>query len=232
MSIKVMSAVWECEGLDAAERLVMLSLADHADDEGTCYPSIARLCLRTSMSDRGVQKVMARLIERGFLAVEMNAGKRGANLYRLTATPERSSPPNDVHPRTTFTQPPNVVRITPEPGSPEPSVTIKEPSEEKAAPKSRRRPEVPLPEGWIPNDRNISDAQARNFSAQEIHDEAERFRDYHFARDTRFRDWDAAWRTWLGNAKRFAPRGGTVARPGGGMADAFAAVAAARSGRA
>lgn len=132
MSIKVMSAVWECQGLDASERLVMLSLADHADDEGRCYPSIRRLCERTSMSDRGVQKVLSRLAERGFVKAQPNAGQGGANLYTVTATPERGSPPEPRSPRTTFTTPPNPVRKTPEPGSPKPSVTIKEPSEKSA----------------------------------------------------------------------------------------------------
>jgi hypothetical protein len=128
LSVKIMSAVWECEGLDATERLVMLSLADHADDMGRCYPSIARLCQRTSMSDRGVQKVLGRLVERGFISVKPGAGQSGANLYTLS-TPEPGSPrttftpPNDVHPkpRTTFTPPPNPVPNTPEPGSPKPS---------------------------------------------------------------------------------------------------------------
>jgi hypothetical protein len=109
MSIKIMSAVWEREDLDASERLVMLSLADHSDDEGVCYPSIARLAKRTSMSDRGVQKVLVRLQERGFLRVEIGAGRSGSNRYFVNATPEPGSPPNQVHPRTRFTTPPNHV---------------------------------------------------------------------------------------------------------------------------
>ena len=63
MSIRVMSAVWESTTLDPFERLVLLSLADHADDEGHCYPSIARLCRRTGMKERGVQNVIRRLEE-------------------------------------------------------------------------------------------------------------------------------------------------------------------------
>jgi hypothetical protein len=133
VSVKVMSAVWDREDLDASERLVMLSLADHADDEGVCYPSIARLCKRTSMSDRGVQKVLVRLQERGFLRVEIGAGRSGSNRYFVNATPEPSSPPNYVHPRTVDTTPPNPVRKTPEPGSPKPSRTINETSDSISA---------------------------------------------------------------------------------------------------
>lgn len=231
MSIKVMSAVWECEELDASERLVMLSLADHADDEGRCYPSIARLCRRTSMSDRGVQKVISRLSERGFITIKPNAGQGGANLYFLTSTTEPGSPPEQRSPRTTFTTPPNPVRKTPEPRSPKPSGTIIEPSEDRAREaKPRRKPEVPLPPDWVPSDRNIADAEARQFSAQEIHDEADRFRNHHIARDTRFMDWDAAWRTWLGNSRKFEGRGmAGKASPGGyGQGGSIASIAARR----
>lgn len=148
MSIKVMAAVWEIEGIDSSECLVLMALADHADDRGRCYPSIARLAKRTKLSDRGVQKVIARLIEKGFVTVTPSAGQGGANLYTVTATPDvpaivvadpvgardvDAQRVNDVHPergspRTTGTTPPNDVRKTPERRSPKPSGTSIEPS--------------------------------------------------------------------------------------------------------
>ena len=123
-----MSQVWDIEGIDSSECLVLIALADHADDQGRCYPSIGRLAKRTKLSDRGVQKVISRLIEKGFVSVSPCAGQGGSNLYTVTATPEPSSPLNDVHPRTAFTTPPNHVRKTPEPRSPKPSRTVIEPS--------------------------------------------------------------------------------------------------------
>ena len=123
-----MSAVWDIEDIDSSECLVLIALADHADDMGRCYPSIGRLAKRTKLSDRGVQKVISRLIEKGFVTVTPCAGQGGANLYTVTATPEPRSPLNDVHPRTEFTTPPNHVRETPEPRSPKPSRTTIEPS--------------------------------------------------------------------------------------------------------
>ena len=86
MSVKVMSAVWEREDMDASERLVMLSLADHADDEGVCYPSIARLCKRTSLANRTVQMAVKRLEARGLIYVEPNAGRNGTNMFYLFAS--------------------------------------------------------------------------------------------------------------------------------------------------
>jgi uncharacterized protein YdaU (DUF1376 family) len=75
--------------------------------------------------------------------------------------------------------------------------------------KTRRRPDVPLPENWVPSDRNVADAESKHLTPERITDEADRFRDYHIARGSRFRDWDAAWRTWVSNACKFAgSRGG------------------------
>lgn len=70
----------------------------------------------------------------------------------------------------------------------------------------QRRPprrSVALPPDWVPSERNISDAFDRNFTEEEIHEQAGAFRDHHLAKGTTFKDWDAGWRTWLANARRF-----------------------------
>jgi uncharacterized protein YdaU (DUF1376 family) len=94
----------------------------------------------------------------------------------------------------------------------------------------KRAPEIELPPDWTPSDRNLSDAAARGFSQQEAADEADRFRDHHLARGTRFRDWDAAWRKWLGNARRYGGRVVAIgAIPGrGGQGGSLASIAARR----
>lgn len=73
-----------------------------------------------------------------------------------------------------------------------------------ALPAKPKRKAVGLPNDWVPSQKNIDDAHSREFSDADIKSEAEAFRDYHLARGTTFKDWDAAWRTWLGNAKKFA----------------------------
>ena len=93
------------------------------------------------------------------------------------------------------------------------------------APK-QRKPEMDLPEGWIPNDKNVQDAIDRGFSETEINDEADRFANFHSSKQNRYRDWDAAWRSWLARARQYRTndRGKGGARSG--MAEAFASVAA------
>lgn len=108
--------------------------------------------------------------------------------------------------------------------------TINEPSLglEATAPKPKRA--ASLPPHWVPSDRNIADAMKRGFSASEIDHEADRFRDYHLAKGTTFKDWDAGWRTWLGNARKFG--GGRVAGPsypgGRGQGSSIASIVARR----
>ena len=69
-------------------------------------------------------------------------------------------------------------------------------------PVSQRRATA-LPDGWVPNNKNIDDATKRGFNQTEIDNEAEAFRNF-YAKGTKFKQWDAAWRTWLGNARKFA----------------------------
>ena len=102
--------------------------------------------------------------------------------------------------------------------------------EAKASPKKQIR-KCQMPVGWVPSDRNVQDAHSKQFSYEEIESEADKFRDYHTAKASVFADWDAAWRTWLGNARKYAPRNGAAGKPrragdGAGTIDAFAAVAA------
>ncbi len=88
-----------------SEKLVLLALADWANDEGYCYPSIAKVARKTGVSERTVQRVLrdaetAKLVER----VEV-IGK-GCK-YRLT--PRHSVTPDTVAPVTNATETPDTV---------------------------------------------------------------------------------------------------------------------------
>lgn len=121
MSVKVMSQVWERDDLDPYEKLVLLSLADHANDEGICYPSIGRLEKRTGMKERGLQNVIKRLVEKGFLHREMNAGRKGSNLYQVTEPPAPDAPRIECTPAPDAPNPRIECASTPAPDAPEPS---------------------------------------------------------------------------------------------------------------
>jgi len=85
MSIKCMTAVWEIEGvLTASQKLVLLCLADHANDDGVCWPSMPRLAQRSDMKLRNTQRVVHSLIEKGYVEVLEEGGGRGkTTVYRI-----------------------------------------------------------------------------------------------------------------------------------------------------
>jgi hypothetical protein len=127
MSVRLMGTVFYLD-IDPSEKLVLLAMADHADDDGTkCFPSVARLSLKTSFSRRGVQKVIARLTKKGFL---LAAGRRreGTIEYRImVAKSERGSQGELRSQRTSGREGVNLSAERGEPSSPEPSLILKEP---------------------------------------------------------------------------------------------------------
>ena len=75
-----MSMVWEMD-LSTFEKLVMLALADCANDDGECWPSIATICRKTGAGERTVQRSIKALVEAKFLKRIMVTGK--GNRYWL-----------------------------------------------------------------------------------------------------------------------------------------------------
>ncbi|NIQ92409.1 MAG: hypothetical protein GWN93_26890 [Deltaproteobacteria bacterium] len=59
----------------------------------------------------------------------------------------------------------------------------------------------------LPNDFEVTQdmkAWADTYGIADINAETENFRDYHVAKGSVFKDWNAAWRTWMRNSKRFS----------------------------
>lgn len=68
MSVKIMSMVFENQELSSTQKLVMLALADHANDEGkSIYPSQSTLSRKTGLARGTVNKHIKDLIENGYL---------------------------------------------------------------------------------------------------------------------------------------------------------------------
>ena len=127
MSIRLMAAVFD-QDLPSTEKLVLLAMADHADDNGrNCFPSIPRIARKASMTRRGVQKVLRRLQEKNRIRPH---GQRpdGSVEYEITLEGgERYSRGEHGSPRTGDAGGANVVRKGGEPCSPESSGTVIEP---------------------------------------------------------------------------------------------------------
>jgi hypothetical protein len=68
VSIRVMTAVWDHADASGGELVVLLAMADWADDEGRkCFPKQVTLAKKARMTDRGVRKCLASLVEKGYI---------------------------------------------------------------------------------------------------------------------------------------------------------------------
>jgi len=84
----MMSIVWDDETTTSqSERLVLLSLADHTNDDGTCWPSISRIAKKSLLSERSLYRVLSSLKKQGKLEIVSGGGKHRTNTYRITLTP-------------------------------------------------------------------------------------------------------------------------------------------------
>lgn len=83
MSVKIMALVWDLD-LPAKEKMLLLALADNANDYGSsCYPSVATLSRKTSMPERTVQRMIASLISKKCLSTHYEqAHDRSRKLVR------------------------------------------------------------------------------------------------------------------------------------------------------
>lgn len=157
MSLRIMAQVWDASVGSHTAKLVLLALADNANDAGVCWPSIPTIARKCDLSTRGVMKILASLESDGHLTRQKNAGK--STVYTVQPvnrvhpcppfTGEHGSPAplNAVHPNpgTPFTPPVNPVHVTPEHGSPEPSRTVSEPRERESRAPEREPIAEPAP---------------------------------------------------------------------------------------
>lgn len=128
MSIKIMYHVWEAGPDKQADRFVLLAIADYANDDGKCWPSIAGICRKTCMSERGVQTIIRRLEADGWLSIDTGKGRRNCNVYTVK-TPHKMHPAPHAPPHIDA-ETPHMDARNPAPYAPEPSITIKEPSKD------------------------------------------------------------------------------------------------------
>lgn len=63
MSISIMTRVWAESQHKGSELLLLLAIADNANNQGVAYPSRRTLAKKTRMSDRHVKRLVQVLIE-------------------------------------------------------------------------------------------------------------------------------------------------------------------------
>src|ERR1019366_2066654 len=84
MSIRIMSAVWQLSEYRNGKRLVLLALADWANDDGVCWPKMPTIAEKAGITERGASGIMRQLVSDGVIEILDAGGGRGhSRRYRI-----------------------------------------------------------------------------------------------------------------------------------------------------
>jgi len=83
MSNHIMTQIWERSQHKGRELLLLLAIADNANDQGTAYPSLHTLAKKTRIARRHVIFLVKKLIRSGELRVDVGRGPRRTHIYHV-----------------------------------------------------------------------------------------------------------------------------------------------------
>ncbi|EAY2821542.1 helix-turn-helix domain-containing protein [Salmonella enterica subsp. enterica serovar Dublin] len=182
MSMNLMAKAMSIKVGNPLRKLVLIKLADNANDEGECWPSYQHIADQCEVSRSTVKSHIRALEDMGLLKREFR--RKGelnqSNVFYLTLDNAQQIPPESggagADPRTYHSFGP-----------------VKEPLERKKKPSS-------MPEGFSPSASHQKMAEEFGISLQ---DEFDKFTDHHLSKGSKFIDWSRALNTWLRNARGF-----------------------------
>ncbi len=204
MSMNLMAKAMSIKVGNPLRKLVLIKLADNANDEGECWPSYQHIADQCEVSRSTVKSHIRALEDMRLLKREFR--RKGelnqSNVFYLTLDNAQQIPPESggagadrggagadrggagadlgggagAAPRTYHSFEP-----------------VKEPLERKKKPSS-------MPEGFSPSASHQKMAEEFGISLQ---DEFDKFTDHHLSKGSKFIDWNRALNTWLRNARGF-----------------------------
>ena len=92
MSIRMMTLVWDQSQHKGSELLLLLAIADNANDQGVAYPSVRTLAKKTRLSTRQVKRLIKVVELSGELRVSYETGPRGCNEYSILLGGDKMTP--------------------------------------------------------------------------------------------------------------------------------------------
>ncbi len=147
-----MSACWPLQGMSPAQKAVLISLADQANDQGVCWPAVDSIATRCCLSKRAVQQAIKWLRGAGIVSVEERQGR--STMYSVT--PAAYAPPQEMHPRSICTPAANAP--TPADAAPPPPQDL-HPTPADAAPRTVIEPTREPSGNLLPADSGQPDAE-------------------------------------------------------------------------
>lgn len=222
MSIKYVEAVMGGpQSLTGSKLLVMLALAEWADDNGLSWHCVAEIAKRARLKERATQYVLQQLADAGYLYIEEGRGRNHTSRYTILLdllAPEIKGAKGATIPAP-FNKEEKVQKVQnieekvqnhdikgATAIAPEPSLTVIEPSvkrEIRAAPKPQ-----PL-ETSFPDDFEVSDADynemRRRFPDLDIKDATEEWADSMRSNRKKYKysDWRSAWKGAMRRAAKW-----------------------------
>lgn len=198
-----MNLVWKQAPYDGGALLVLLALADFADDDGYCFPAVPTIAKKVRLGERQTRNVIRQLLGDGVITVDRGGGRHKVSRYHIeldlltlqpiTVKPDLGKPQN---PAICDTQ-------TLQPTSANPAIcdiAIRKNHQEPSA-KNRKRATL-ISDSFVVTDQHREFARLSGLPDPDV--EVARFRDYYLSRGKPMRNWDAAFRNWLRKAKELA----------------------------
>lgn len=194
--------VWrDCTKVTGTKLLLLLALADYADDNNQCFPKIKTLAARIRTDERGARKHMKALRDLGYVKVVDQSNGKKSNVYEVVINPVKTTMVKKTgqnnHGSEDRSNP--VISTTPPILYNEPSVEppyispINSPQGEKQKQKRKSR----IPENFQPADKNY----ALQYGIENPDLAVEIFCDWAIAGAKTYIDWNLTWktacRTWL-----------------------------------
>ena len=97
MAVMLMAKAFGVNVGNAGKKLVLLKLADNANDKGECWPSYQHIADQCEISKRSAMKYIEQLIADGWIKKQVRKGPKGnsTNMYMVTLEGERAAPPSE-----------------------------------------------------------------------------------------------------------------------------------------
>ncbi len=191
-------------------RFVMMVLANRADPEGVCWPSVRYIMARTGLGERTVREACKAIAELELMSVEPQQrtdGGKATNKYILCISTPPPAPGAPTPPAVAAGGQVHGVQGVGAP--PAPHKTKEETPLPDGKGRARTAKKFPIPDGYTPSAEVMKWTEEHGLLASYVGQQLEAFRDDALANRRLHADWDSALRNWLRNQPRFdrtAPR--------------------------
>ncbi|WP_274371000.1 helix-turn-helix domain-containing protein [Morganella morganii] len=205
---------------NALRKLVLVKLADNANDQGESWPSVPYIAEQCEMSERSVQNHINALVEMGLVRIESRKSANGlnqSNIYHLrlnaaAVSGESPAPYGANHAGvsgangsgTGAADSPGGATGSDSGAGAAPRISndpVIDPDNKNINPvRGKAKSKTVMPENFAPSPEHTERAKTAGLDVQ---DEFGKFRDYHASKGTQYTDWNAGFNYWLRQAEGF-----------------------------